>query len=188
MAALVGLDTPADRCSTCGEPYAIPPTARAVLCSNGFHLCRDCTWNKGRRTTRCARHATPELLAASVAPSVAAIEASLPDLGITVAHGATAQELAEDVASQVLHVVAAYGLADPATLATDALALRAKLRARLGMDLDALDVNEDDHCGACGKSTGGRYLFCSEACAAKEGGPQDDGEPAVGGLPPDPSR
>ncbi len=59
---------------------------------------------------------------------------AIPDLGIVAAHGDTAQALAEDVASQVLHAVRDHALAAPETLAPDALVLRAKVRARLGLD------------------------------------------------------
>lgn len=64
------------------------------------------------------------------------LTAALPDIGIVAAYGDTAQALAEDVASQVLFVVRTYALAAPETLAEDAVALRAKVRARLGLDGD----------------------------------------------------
>jgi hypothetical protein len=43
-------------CSTCNEPYSMPPTFRAMLCSNGFHCCRDCTWKEGRVVKECLYH------------------------------------------------------------------------------------------------------------------------------------
>ena len=59
---------------------------------------------------------------------------AIPDLGIVTARGDTAQALAEDVALQVIHVVRTYALAAPESLAEDAIVLRAKVRARLGLD------------------------------------------------------
>ena len=66
-------------------------------------------------------------------PLRAPMTAALPDLGIVAAHGSTPQALAEDVASQVLFVVRAYALAAPESLAPDAIALRGKIRVRLGL-------------------------------------------------------
>jgi hypothetical protein len=47
-------------CDTCGEPYSKTPTFRALICSNGFHCCRDCVWREGRREKLCDRHAAEE--------------------------------------------------------------------------------------------------------------------------------
>lgn len=44
-------------CATCDEPYTEPPTARAMICSNGFHCCRQCMWSDGRVTQHCPLHA-----------------------------------------------------------------------------------------------------------------------------------
>jgi len=44
-------------CSTCGESYSKKMTARAAICSNAFHCCRDCAWVDGQVTTPCAEHA-----------------------------------------------------------------------------------------------------------------------------------
>ena len=43
-------------CSTCGESYTKKPVGRAVVCSNSFHCCRDCTWVNGECVQRCADH------------------------------------------------------------------------------------------------------------------------------------
>jgi len=40
-------------CVTCAEPYSNPCTPLAMLCSNGFHCCRECVWDNGKRTTLC---------------------------------------------------------------------------------------------------------------------------------------
>jgi len=56
------------RCSTCGEPYARDPVGRALICSNGFHMCRDCTWVAGRLTKRCAHHAGTDALPGAGVP------------------------------------------------------------------------------------------------------------------------
>ena len=34
----------AEVCYTCKEPYSKPPTFRAMICSNSFHCCKDCSW------------------------------------------------------------------------------------------------------------------------------------------------
>lgn len=44
-------------CPTCYEPYSKVLSARAWLCSNPFHSCRDCVWHEGAVTTPCSRHA-----------------------------------------------------------------------------------------------------------------------------------
>jgi hypothetical protein len=49
-------------CGTCYEPYSRDPTPRAALCSDAFHLCRDCKWEDGVLIEECAYHRniTPE--------------------------------------------------------------------------------------------------------------------------------
>ena len=47
-------------CSTCGIPYSKVPVFQAAICSNGFHCCRDCVWENGRRTTICEFHLSEE--------------------------------------------------------------------------------------------------------------------------------
>lgn len=59
-------DRTAHPCPTCREPYSQPPSARALICGNAFHRCHDCGWQEGRRTARCAAHATPELERAQI--------------------------------------------------------------------------------------------------------------------------
>ncbi len=49
------MSPPKATCETCGEPYSMPPTMRAALCSNGFHCCRDCTWRNGQVVKSCGR-------------------------------------------------------------------------------------------------------------------------------------
>jgi hypothetical protein len=43
-------------CPTCDEPYYVPPTFRAMICSNGFHCCRDCIWKDGKVIKDCGQH------------------------------------------------------------------------------------------------------------------------------------
>lgn len=47
-----------DTCSTCQEPYSKVTTERASICSNSFHLCRNCTWENGKRTAGCVDHSS----------------------------------------------------------------------------------------------------------------------------------
>jgi hypothetical protein len=37
-------------CSTCNKPYR---KNEVSFCSNGFHCCRDCTWEEGQIVGRC---------------------------------------------------------------------------------------------------------------------------------------
>lgn len=65
------------RCETCGETYTQPSSARASLCSNAFHCCRDCTWEEGRRVVLCAWHARDEeALVARLVPSHVTVDPS----------------------------------------------------------------------------------------------------------------
>ncbi len=42
-----------DLCPTCGSRYQ---KNELSFCSNGFHGCRDCTWEAGVVVRRCADH------------------------------------------------------------------------------------------------------------------------------------
>lgn len=63
-------------CPTCKEPYVKISVAegliRGAFCSNGFHCCRDCTWENGRRLFICheclewERQATKDFIATAV--------------------------------------------------------------------------------------------------------------------------
>ena len=49
------------QCPTCGKPYEPGVT---TLCSNGFHCCRDCVWQDGKRLLICAECHDREVAAA----------------------------------------------------------------------------------------------------------------------------
>lgn len=93
--------------------------------------------------------AGPEAIAAALRRATQArsqptmLTVAIPDLGIVTAYGDTAQALAEDVASQVIHVVRTYALAAPESFAEDAIVLRAKVRAQLGLERVLPVVQED---------------------------------------------
>lgn len=52
-----------NQCSTCGRPY--DPSV-LNFCSNGFHCCRDCIWEDGRRLKMCGRCQAAKTMGGSI--------------------------------------------------------------------------------------------------------------------------